>query len=97
MLQLTMVYAYWKAGKHNDYAVFDLFFRVCPFDGEYCIAAGLDEVYLLIIHVIIHSACVCASDSHATLLLESPYSTFHQVIKFVNSFRFSEEDIIFLK
>lgn len=44
MYQLTMAYGYWRAGKHKQHAVFDAFFRKCPFKGEYCILAGVDEV-----------------------------------------------------
>ena len=44
MYQISMSYAYWKNRKHEQYAVFDLFFRKCPFGGEFCIFAGLDEV-----------------------------------------------------
>ena len=41
--QITMAYAYWKAGVHEEEAVFDLFFRKNPFGGEFAIYAGLEE------------------------------------------------------
>ncbi|MCX6744874.1 MAG: nicotinate phosphoribosyltransferase [Candidatus Parcubacteria bacterium] len=44
LYQLTMAYAYWKSNRHNVPAVFDLFFRKCPFQGEFAIFAGLEEV-----------------------------------------------------
>ncbi|KAL7231792.1 hypothetical protein ACSBR2_009926 [Camellia fascicularis] len=43
LYQFTMAYAYWKAGKNNERAVFDLYFRKNPFGGEYTIFAGLEE------------------------------------------------------
>ncbi|XP_021714325.1 nicotinate phosphoribosyltransferase 2-like isoform X1 [Chenopodium quinoa] len=43
LYQLTMAYAYWKAGKHNERAVFDLFYRKSPFHGEFTVFAGLEE------------------------------------------------------
>lgn len=43
LYQITMAYAYWKAGKIKDYSVFDLFFRKNPFQGEFTIFAGLEE------------------------------------------------------
>ncbi|KAL3695494.1 hypothetical protein R1sor_009570 [Riccia sorocarpa] len=43
MYQITMAYAYWKAGKQNDVAVFDLLHRKNPFGGEYTVFAGLEE------------------------------------------------------
>jgi nicotinate phosphoribosyltransferase len=42
--QLTMAYAYWKAGKGEQEAVFNLFFRKHPFEGGFTLAAGLDYV-----------------------------------------------------
>ncbi len=41
--QITMAYAYWKAGVSEEEAVFDLFFRKNPFQGEFAIYAGLEE------------------------------------------------------
>nr|XP_012149001.1 PREDICTED: nicotinate phosphoribosyltransferase isoform X3 [Megachile rotundata] len=43
LYQITMAYAYWKSGKMNDHAVFDLYFRRNPFQGEFTIFAGLEE------------------------------------------------------
>ncbi len=43
LYQISMGYAYWKSDR-NDRAVFDLFFRKNPFNGEFCIFAGLQEV-----------------------------------------------------
>ena len=44
MYQVTMAYAYWKAGRQELPAVFDLFFRKNPFGGEFCVFTGLEEV-----------------------------------------------------
>ena len=39
--QLTMAYSYWKCKKHDEVAVFHLYFRKLPFSGGYVVAAGL--------------------------------------------------------
>ena len=44
LYQITMTYWYWKNGRHSENAVFEAFFRKCPFKGKFAIFAGLDEV-----------------------------------------------------
>ncbi|TAJ14274.1 nicotinate phosphoribosyltransferase [Marinilabiliaceae bacterium JC017] len=44
MYEITMAYGYWKAGKENQGAVFNLFFRHNPFAGGFTVAAGLAYV-----------------------------------------------------
>ncbi|GFS12762.1 nicotinate phosphoribosyltransferase-like [Elysia marginata] len=48
LYQITMAYAYWKSGKMNEPAVFDLYFRKNPFQGEFTIFAGLEECVKLL-------------------------------------------------
>ncbi|CAM9315238.1 unnamed protein product [Discosporangium mesarthrocarpum] len=48
MYQITMTYAYWRAGRHKEKAVFDLFFRKNPFKGQFTVFAGLGEVLSLL-------------------------------------------------
>jgi nicotinate phosphoribosyltransferase len=44
LYQLTMAYGYWKSGKADQKAVFNLFFRNNPFGGGYTVASGLEYV-----------------------------------------------------
>jgi len=44
LYQLTMAYAYWKAGLAEKESVFNLFFRENPFGGGYTICCGLSYV-----------------------------------------------------
>ena len=44
LYQLTMSYGYWKKGRAEDEAVFNLFYRKAPFKGEYAIFCGLEDV-----------------------------------------------------
>eukprot|EP01038_Epipyxis_sp_PR26KG_P010171 gene10171-13683_t len=48
MYQISMTYSYWKHNKQDDHAVFDLFYRKCPFGGAFCVFGGLDEVLTLL-------------------------------------------------
>lgn len=43
MYQLTMAYGYWKLGRQDTCASFNLYFRNQPFAGGYTIAAGLAD------------------------------------------------------
>jgi len=44
MYQVTMAYAYFCHGRHEEHSAFDLFFRKNPFGGEFTVFAGLAEV-----------------------------------------------------
>lgn len=62
LYQFTMAYAYWRAGRHQEPAVFELFFRDNPFGGGFSLFAGL-----------------------------------HDCLQFLQSFRFTDEDVEFLR
>jgi nicotinate phosphoribosyltransferase len=42
LYQLTMAYGYWKLGRADEHAVFQLYYRKNPFGGGYAVAAGLE-------------------------------------------------------
>lgn len=48
MYQFTMAYAYWRAGRDREPAVFELFFRDNPFDGGFSLFAGLHDCLLFL-------------------------------------------------
>ncbi|KAM9495562.1 nicotinate phosphoribosyltransferase [Clarias gariepinus] len=43
LYQFTMAYAYWRAGRDTQHAVFEIFFRDNPFDGGFTLFAGLSD------------------------------------------------------
>lgn len=42
--QIKTIYTLWKTGRHNDTAVFDLFFRRETINGKFVVFVGLDEL-----------------------------------------------------
>ena len=50
LYQITMAYGYWKTKRHNEHAVFELFFRKHPFQGSYTVFCGIDEVLKYVQH-----------------------------------------------
>ncbi|XP_072535372.1 nicotinate phosphoribosyltransferase [Salminus brasiliensis] len=48
LYQFTMAYAYWRAGRHQEPAVFELFFRDNPFGGGFSVFAGLTDCLLFL-------------------------------------------------
>uniref|UniRef100_A0A4X1UUA7 Nicotinate phosphoribosyltransferase n=1 Tax=Sus scrofa TaxID=9823 RepID=A0A4X1UUA7_PIG len=43
LYQATMALGYWRAGRAQEAAEFELFFRRCPFGGAFALAAGLRD------------------------------------------------------
>lgn len=43
LYQATMALGYWRAGRACEAAVFELFFRHCPFGGSFALTAGLQD------------------------------------------------------
>ena len=48
MYQIKMTYAEWKGNRHEEPAIFEMFFRKNPFNGKYAVFGGHDEVYTFI-------------------------------------------------
>ncbi|XP_029938931.1 nicotinate phosphoribosyltransferase isoform X2 [Salarias fasciatus] len=48
LYQFTMAYAYWRAKRHQEPAVFELFFRDAPFGGGFSLFAGLTDCLLFL-------------------------------------------------
>ena len=48
LYHFTMAYAYWRAGRAHDAAVFELFFRENPFGGGFTLFAGLHDCLLFL-------------------------------------------------
>ena len=42
--QITMAYAYFKSNVHMHNSTFEMYFRKCPFGGEYVVFAGIDKI-----------------------------------------------------
>lgn len=42
--KIVMAYSFFCCGMHEDHVAFELFFRKCPFGGQYALFAGLADV-----------------------------------------------------
>ncbi len=42
LYQLTMAYGYWKSGRHDERANFQMYFRKLPFNGGFAVACGIE-------------------------------------------------------
>ncbi|GGI98855.1 nicotinate phosphoribosyltransferase [Alicyclobacillus cellulosilyticus] len=51
LYQLTMMYGHFRAGKHRQRVVFDLFYRANPCGNGFVIAAGLEQVVWYLYHL----------------------------------------------
>lgn len=49
--QINMMYAHWIHGKHNEKAVFEVYFRKLPFGNGYAVFAGLERAVEYIKHL----------------------------------------------
>lgn len=86
LYQLTMAYGYWKSGRGEQEAVFNLFFRRNPFKGGYAIACGLEYIldYLQNFHLdssdIAYLASLKGNDGKA--LFEADFLDYLSNLKF---------------
>jgi nicotinate phosphoribosyltransferase len=86
LYQLTMAYGYWKSGRGEQEAVFNLFFRRNPFKGGYAIACGLEYIldYLQNFHLdssdISYLASLKGNDGKA--LFEADFLNYLSNLKF---------------
>lgn len=86
LYQLTMAYGYWKLGRMEQEAVFNLFFRKHPFQGGFTIAAGLQYVvdYVQGLHFadddIAYLATLTGNDGHP--LFEQAFLEYLRTLEF---------------
>ncbi len=100
LYQLTMGYAYWKNHKHEQNAVFNLYFRKNPFNGEYAITAGLDTVIDFIQNFHFDSSDLAYLDklkgNDGKPLFEKAYLDYLSTLKFTGDvYAMEEGDIAF--
>lgn len=100
LYQLTMGYGYWKSGKAEQKAVFNLFFRKLPFKNGYAIAAGLATAIEFLQNFsyseedIQYLSTLKGNDNEP--LFEAGYLTYLKNLKFTGTVEAVEEgDIVF--
>jgi len=100
LYQLTMAFGYWKLGKAEQEAAFNLFFRKHPFQGGFTVAAGLQSVidYVEDLHFaeddIAYLASLTGNDGKP--LFEPDFLAYLQALVFtVNIDAISEGTVVF--
>ncbi len=81
--ELTMANGYFKDGRHEDIAVFDVFFRSIPDHGGYAIFAGLEQIIDYIEHL--------SFDSKEIDYLRSMDIFEEGFLEYLKNFRFSSD------
>jgi nicotinate phosphoribosyltransferase len=83
LYQISMAYAYWKSGKHRDYAVFDLYFRKNRM---------LTMIMCFFLFKIFFSIKIVAFGGEYTL-----FAGLEECLKFVRDYKFDPSDIDYLR
>ena len=87
-LQLTMAYAYWKSGKTNDIATFDLYFR--------CVVSIMNIILILnvILLVFLNNVNFRKNPFKGEFTI---FAGLGDCVKLLENFHYSETDISYLR
>lgn len=98
LYQLTMAYGYWKTGCAEDEAVFHLFYRKNPFENNYAIACGLQDVIDFLANFQFSASDIdylkTLTDSKGEVLFEKAFLNYLRQLKFTCDLDAIEEGTI---
>jgi len=78
--ELTMAQGYYVLGMQDTPAVFDLYFRTCPFNGAYAVAAGIAEAVEAVLQL-------CFSDDECSYLSDLGFRP--DFLSYLKNFKFT--------